>query len=207
MAEGMVPGFMHTFLDKGYSPEQAMLEYTRNFGALILMRDEPIGKDVDMSIFEPQDFYREHVTETRDALTKWRSMTKTQQLQQLQEERDAAIASHRACIDGLNLQNEKVQAMLDFAKSLTPGPDHKEYVDSFIKMCEESIQTHDYLEKEIDRLLAQSLDDSALLHREKGRIEDYEHAVVELQKETERQDKRKAWFLGVMDLLSKAVAQ
>lgn len=125
---------------KGITFKEYALSCARNFGALILMRDET--KDAPIpDAFEPSDYHSNALKKAEDRIRELRLMSSDEVAKAAITDHHAQVERHREAIAEKAQLKGKYQAMLDQVKAYTPpSPDHENFKKFMVSQIEESIE-------------------------------------------------------------------
>jgi hypothetical protein len=187
-------------IQDGGTFEQFVWACARQFGALIMMRDEPSNAKVPEK-FEPSDFYEKELEQAKARLLKLTSMS--------QDELREEYGNHLKKLDAAKIERRerdastkaRYEAALEKARAwVPPTPDHKGLKDFMISQIQESIDFD---------IIGPGYDPKYLTFGE-WKAEEKERALRNIErystehvKELERTKGRNAW----VDALRKSVPQ
>jgi len=116
------------------------LTCARNFGALIMMRDEPLDAQIPDE-FPPSDYHLKAAQEEKDKLCLLDAFTLEDATRQLRLEHEKSVQSNKKYNDDKIKLKAKYVAMLLKAKAWQPPTaDHQGLKEFMIKQIEESIK-------------------------------------------------------------------
>lgn len=211
MARGMYNGYVHTIIDKNQSFEEAIWTFARAFGALILMRDDPMDAPVPER-FEPADYYPKKVMESQKEIDGFLALTADEKESIRQKE----IADYQAKADEALIEDQKefdrLNALLTEAYSWNPQPE-RDYsgiksmvVETLEKAIKDNNPSDDNYYKEQIRKLQNLTPVEFALERELTLRRAVTSATTNLREEQERVDGRNAWIKGLRESLVKSTA-
>lgn len=124
----------------GISFEEFVWQCTRNFGALITMRDESFDAPIP-DRFEPSSFYSDHIAKLQDRLQEILSMTDAQ----LEAEAVAEYDQHCSYVYSKRKENkelsEKYEAMITKVEAWQPpSNDHVRLKEFMLEQLKESLE-------------------------------------------------------------------
>lgn len=115
------------------------LQCARNFGACIMLRDEPLSSEIPE--FEPSDFYAKSLADAEQNLEAFLAMDETQRREMQAAEHAANVERAKQGIAEDNDQRMRYEAMLEKAKEFkSPSPEHDNYAKFLVSQLEESIE-------------------------------------------------------------------
>lgn len=116
------------------------IQCARNFGALILMRDDPMDAEIPES-FEPDNYYRDRVIKLKDELRDVEAMTPEECELAAATEFSNAIEYRTKSIEKYRAIRKRYEAMLDKARRFRPPTaDHENFAKFIVEQLEESIK-------------------------------------------------------------------
>lgn len=119
--------------------KQYAIQCARNFGALILMRDEPLDAEIPEK-FEPSNFELNNLVKAEKELGEMLSLSDSQLKLKMEAEFDAEMKSYQRFVAERREKRKRYEAMLDKAKRYRPPtPDHEGYAKFLVTQLEESI--------------------------------------------------------------------
>lgn len=131
---GVVDGTVTSF-------QEYALTCARAFGALVTLRDEPLGSTIPE--FTASDYDLKAVASAKAKLERFSAMTEKELFDCYKNEFIAAVKKHYEREDEKREVRKRLEAMLEKAKSFeAPTEDHAEYAKFIIKQLEETI-AHD----------------------------------------------------------------
>lgn len=126
-------------IEQGITFQQFAMRCARAFGALIMMRDDPMDAVIPDE-FIPSEYHTKEITKEEAELAKIRTMSPPAVKKAIQAEFDAELKSIDDMISKSRNTKSKYEAMLCRVKGWTPPtPDHIELKNFMIKQIEESI--------------------------------------------------------------------
>lgn len=194
----MPTGYTSAILE-GATFEEYALQCARNFGALVMMRDEPIDKAIPDK-FEPSSYAKQQLEKAKKEFARLNDLTKIE----WQKELDASYKSICETYGRYNKENAekraKYEAMLQKAKAYkAPTPEHENYGNFLVSQIEDSIKfdcSHIYeipvkltLDEFVSDKLAQVQKDIAYFNKSNA-------------EELERTDKRNQWIADLRKSLN-----
>jgi hypothetical protein len=127
-------------IEKGITFNQFAMDCARNFGALVLMRDEPAGAPIPEE-FPPNDYNSKRLEEAKAELVRITAMSAESAQSEADKEAAALIESDRKQAEESRQLLAKYQDMLKSVKAWNPPtPDHKGLKDFMMQKIEESIK-------------------------------------------------------------------
>lgn len=181
---------------KGISFEQFALDCARNFGATIMMRDDPKGTPIPEE-FQPSPHYKKSL----DSASKHLASLKTRTPSQWRKAHQAFVSETvKRCGQRIRDKNDlegKYRAMLAQVKDWAPPTHEHEGLGKFmISQIEESISSDcggDYYEREIVNAAVQTLKEfkQEIIQEAKRRVE---YSTKSWNEEVQRTNDRNAWI-------------
>lgn len=179
------------------------LQCARNFGACVMLRDEPLSSDIP--IFEPSDYHQTALEKARQELIEFESMTKEQRLEFKNAKYDGMIKSNNKIVAEKKIELKRYEAMLEKARAYkSPSPDHDNYAKFLVEQLEESIKWDcdtSYYENTPEK--------SSFEYWETETLGDLHHSIArhekEYQKEIERINTRNEWVFKLKESLGMSV--
>lgn len=181
----------------GISFEQFVWTCARGFGALVLMRDEPLGAPIPAR-FEPSPYYAESVTKAETALAKFRALTTEQASAECVAEHQAALQSWAQRCEEKKALREKYLRMLAKVKEWQPPtPEHVGLRDFMVQQLTDSMDW-DCSTKYDTRPEAMTTEAwlAAVIQRAER---DLERAKESLREEIERTEGRNQWLKALRE--------
>lgn len=110
----------------------------RNFGALILLRDEPLSPEIP--VFEPSTFSRDRLEKAKQELSAWQVMTEVQRREVYSQAMQAKREANERIRDRNATTRRRYCAMLEKARQFrSPSREHDNYAKFLVSQLEESI--------------------------------------------------------------------
>lgn len=193
----MPTGYTAKILD-GCSFEEFVWAVARNFGALIMMRDEPSNAPIPER-FEPSDYYLKRLEEAKaDALKL--SSSSLEERQAMYSEYEKKLLSDRQITEEKNASTEaKYRAMREKVEKWEPPTHEHVGMKSFmLKQIDESIEFDIIDDKYLPTFLTFDEWLAGQMERAKRDVEYYEKEHAE---EVKRTEKRNAWLKALRDSL------
>jgi len=169
------------------------LRCARNFGALVMMRDDALDAPIPEE-FKPSDFYEKELVKAKAELARVTSLTWQRCNEEEREERSRLLAAHQKHVDECRAVRDRLLAMRSqVADWQPPTPDHQGLKDFMIQQLDETMRfdaqpgTY-YLDKASIRTGEQWRADQ--IEELNDRIERY---TEEVRKENERTAARNKW--------------
>lgn len=135
----MPTGYTASIAD-GISFKEYALSCARAFGALIMMRDEPLNAPIPKEM-KPSDYHVKALKEAGGKLYELQSMSERECIDRMEGERKELITKSLEYIDKNNDLLGKYNTMLIQVKAYTPPtPDHKKFKEFMIEQIESSIK-------------------------------------------------------------------
>ena len=115
------------------------LQCARNFGACIMLRDEPLSSEIPE--FQPSDYNANALAEAEKTLSQFLAMKESQRREVHAAEHAKNIEAAERGIAEKAEQRHRYEAMLAKARAFkSPSPDHDNYAKFLVSQLEESIQ-------------------------------------------------------------------
>ena len=115
------------------------LQCARNFGACIMLRDEPLSSEIPE--FEPSDYNAKALADAEQDLSQFLAMNESQRREVHAAEYAKNIETAERGIAEKAEQRQRYEAMMAKAKAFkSPSPDHDNYAKFLVSQLEESIQ-------------------------------------------------------------------
>ncbi len=126
-------------IEKGIEFNDFALQCARGMGALIMMRDEPMGAEIPE--FKPTDYYAKRVEEAKADFKRFVEMSEADAQEAANAEAEAQIAADvKRADEAVELEN-KYREMLKKVRAWNPPtPDHVGLKDFMASQIEESIR-------------------------------------------------------------------
>lgn len=184
--EGIASGQITSF-------EEYALLCARNFGACIMLRDEPLTPDIPE--FQPSDYHVTALLEARTKLHSFINMSEEERLKLYREERSKETERAIEKLAEIDEQKSRYEAMLEKAKQFKPPtPEHQEYARFLISQLIESIKWDcdtDYY----DKILAKQITFEAWEAEKLNELEsNLQYHIKEQREEVERTNSRNKWI-------------
>lgn len=135
-------------MEEGQSFQEFALTCARNFGALIMMRDEPLDAPIPDE-FVPSGYYDKKLEETTALLTELLSMTQEQQLEFGNAAKTEGLNRLNAWLRRERTQNARLFDMKIKVLGWIPPRTHQPLRDFMLQQIEVSMDTTDYVENAI----------------------------------------------------------
>lgn len=115
------------------------LQCARAFGALIMLRDEPLSSEIPT--FTPNTYDEEAIQQKSKELSEFLAMTEDQRRQAHADDQAARKAESEKWIAERKLTRQRYEAMLQKARQFkSPSPDHDNYAKFLVEQLEQSIK-------------------------------------------------------------------
>jgi hypothetical protein len=129
---GIIDGEITTF-------EQFATQCSRAFGATIHMRDNPMDSPYEPRT--PSDYYKNSIQSKRERLEEIESMSDEKIVEDFNAQLEADLEYHRTKLEADKRNLEKLNSMLESAKSwVPPTEDHQSFRDFMIEQIESTIK-------------------------------------------------------------------
>lgn len=199
-------GYTSILLDNDYGVKEWALVCARAFGALIMMRDEPMEAPIPQRQ-EPSDYHVKELTRLNTELGEWEVMTQDERLAWATTK---ATANHQSNVDYLaksKVQNERLQEKLKQVNAWNPPKDYSElkrFMVEQITMCiddlswaENRVKESEDTESNAYRICAERID---------SLNKDIKYHEEQNRKEIERVEGRNEWIDGLRKALEEVSA-
>lgn len=114
------------------------LQCARNFGACIMLRDEPMSSEIPE--FQPSDYNAKALAEAEKTLSQFLAMSESQRRELHATEHAKNIETAKRGIADKAEQRQRYEAMLAKAKAFkSPSPEHDNYAKFLVEQLESSI--------------------------------------------------------------------
>ena len=135
----MVTGYTAD-IQKGIDFKTFVMRCARNFGALVMMRDDPMDAEIP-SVFEPSSYHKDAMERADSKLIEAKKMSlETAKILSEQEHTDAISSNEKRISEKLDFETKYV-TMLDKVKAWTPPtPEHDNIKKFMIEQIESSIE-------------------------------------------------------------------
>lgn len=179
------------------------LRCARNFGALIMMRDDSMDAPIPEE-FKPSDFYAKELEKVDLETAKVTAMTVEECRAAAMEERKKLMDDHQKHVDESKAVRERLLAMRSQVADWTPPtPDHTGLKDFMVQQLDETMR-HDGEAGTYYRDAAEAVPTNGSEWRKaklQGLKERHLRYYIEVQKEIERTDSRNKWVAALRDSL------
>jgi len=174
------------------------MQCARNFGALILMRDDPMDTPVPEK-FEPSDYNLLRLEEQRRRLIEFEAMTPEEATRQCRSEHQKEMESWQERKERRTLKRQRYEQMLSKVRSWQCPPDHVNLKDFMIDQLMESIKwdcddTYDLPSKPLDVDTWRGMRIAAIR-------KDIEYHQEQYAKEVQRTNDRNEWVRQLRESL------
>lgn len=172
----------------GISFQEYALDCARNFGALIMMRDDPPGAEIPE--FKPSEFYYKNLTDAYKKVTEIKKLSAKMCEKRAQADFVKRRNSLKKRIKEKNGLEKKYRVMLaEVEKYISPSSEYDNFKDFMKSQIEESIRFDcgDYYERELEQLTPVSGADW-----KKEQIETYLSAIERAAKSQKEENGRTA---------------
>lgn len=135
-------------MESGQSFEEFTLGCAHAFGALVMLRDEPL--DAPISEFKPSPYYAEALAEHQNKLSRLQAMSEDERLAYGEAEKAQFIEKHEKWLAKDIAENERLAEMREAVLAWTPpSPGHEELKKFMLQQIEVSMNGLGYIQKEI----------------------------------------------------------
>lgn len=191
--------------------EHFVMRCARNFGALILMRDDNLDAPIEENRYTqgPDSYYAQALATAKDELAAAQALTDDRAAVLAQQEYDKAERAYAKAVEKDAALRARYEAMLERVRAWEPPtPDHQGLKDFMVSQLEESI-----------RFDCTTLNRSWYGPRAVRTPAEYRAAAIEkaaeaitraeqeLAKERERDETRIAWVTALQDSLGASVPE
>jgi hypothetical protein len=190
-------------IEKGMTFQEYALGCARAFGALVEMRDDPMGKPIPEK-FEPSTYHIECLDRARTRLKFVESLTLKQAEVEAEREYQDALASHTKYATAKNELRKRYEVMLAEVRAyIPPSPDHVEYKQFMESQLSESIR----FDCGYSVPAPKKKDPEQWLRDEQAKaLKDIAYHREEYTKEQERTESRNRWVRQLRESLGITVA-
>lgn len=196
----MPTGYTADILTKEVSFAEFALTCARNFGACIMLRDEPLSAEIPK--FKPSDHSAKALAAAEKELARLSAMTPKEQAEFGEAAKKKKLSDSHRYLENKKAENAKFEAMLKKVNAWTPPTkDHqglKQFMGDQLRI---SMSTLDYWQNEIKEAESKSPLEyyAAAVESEKWNVD---YHTKENQAEIERTDSRNRW----VDALKKSLS-
>lgn len=196
----MPTGYTYTLLRKKQTFAEFALSCSRNFGALIAMRDDSADAVIPER-FEPSDYHLKALSELKGKITRFKKMTPKERRAFGAKERNRRINTAASALKSIRRQNEVFGAMRNEALAWRPPTEEHNGLHKFIVQQLESSMEDDVWN--INRLAEAVLETPMSVYQDtlKSLLESVDYHTRQHAEEIERTDKRNAWLKALRDSL------
>lgn len=197
----MPTGYTHQLLENDLSFEQFAMLCARNFGALAMMRDEPMDAPIPERL-EPSEYAAKHLDESRQRLAYLQAMSEPERIAYGTEEIAKSIASRLETKAEYEVENAKLNAMLDKIKAWSPpSADHICLRDFMASQCKISMHTIEYVDSNIESMRSEHPKQRWQADRDKAE-KDVAYYTKETQHELDRTASSNKWLRELRESLA-----
>lgn len=148
----MPTGYTAKLMEQGEEFDKFVLRCARAFGALIMMRDDPMDSPIPEE-FTSNDWYAKRVEEKSKELSRLRAMTSAERIaygkKVLSDKKDQLEEMEAR----ENIENERLIAMRDKVLAWAlPSPDHEGLKKFMIEQLTMSVHDTKYIQGELEKL-------------------------------------------------------
>jgi len=177
-------------IKQGISFEEYALSCARNFGALVMMRDDPAGAPIPE--FKPSDFHKKALAKAKIDLALLKKMSSKDAKEMCEQEFNDACATRTLRLSERAELKCKYEEMLRQVQKWTPPTEEHQGMKAFMQsQIEESIQWDcgvDYLVMPVKQQPAKWLNDKIV-----KAIHDIEYSQDHHRDEVEKTDRNNKW--------------
>jgi hypothetical protein len=188
----MSTGYTAELMEKGMGFKPFVMRCARNFGALAMMRDDPMDSPIPER-FEPSDYHVKVLAESKEKHGHLSGMTENEKIAFGESEKETAIKNRKEYIKRKSEQNARLVEMHSQVLAWRiPTPDHAELKRFMLDQIDISMNDIGYDHKELTELEA-----SSPMKFYVKAVSEAQWAInyhtEEMAKEIERADKRTEW--------------
>lgn len=196
----MMTGYVGYMVENNQTFEEFALTCARNFGALIMMRDE--SWNAPIPIFEPTDHYTKRLAESKEELARLLAMSNDEKWAYGKAIRDRNIADGREWLEAAQRKEATIDAMLEQVQAWEPPTaDHvnlKEFmIEQLMTSKEDNVKWRTESLATTISITPMEYYDAAVESAERSIAR---HAEME-REEIERTNKRNAWVRELRESL------
>ena len=189
---------------EGISFNDFVMRCSRNMGALITMRDEPMNAPIPDK-FEPDPYYAQRVDELQKHLEALQALTPAEVNHKSMCEYTHQVAYRTKRLSEISELKDKYQIMLDkVQKWVPPTDDHKELKRFMIYQVAQSMESDcdvSYYSKEPEIVTGKQWLEKEITKTQK----DLNYYSKEHSREVERVEKRNQWLKALRESLVKTI--
>lgn len=171
------------------------LTCARAFGACVLMRDDPLDKEIPEE-FKPDDYYVESLRKAREELDSFNKLSHEELAATIQREYESEVASWNERRRERDEVQKRYEMMLEKAKAFNPPtPEHREYAKFICEQLQESIKfdcTGSWFDNQPKRFAGST--EQFRVERKRQLVEEIERRQRSLQEEIDRAKNRTKWI-------------
>lgn len=191
-------------MEKGQSFEEFALRCARAFGALIMMRDDPL--DAPIRTFEPSKYYAESIAQHRAELSRLEAMSKSEQENLGLTRKVDALKRMHEWMEKDSAANRRLDEMdVQIRQWTPPTTEHQGLKDFMLEQLKISRNDLSYIANEMAALEAK-LPSAYYAEAVASERQGIEYSTQEQQKEITRTRDRNTWVKQLRDSLTATVA-
>jgi hypothetical protein len=196
----MPTGYTAKVKDGNVSFRDYALDCARAFGALVEMRDEPLGKRIP-SKFKPSPYHSKQLSKARRELQTAQNMTDVRALELAERQYDEALQDYNTALRDVATTTERYVKMRAKAKAWkAPTSEHTELREFMISQLEQSIDFDCRVHSEIPKRMKPQEYRAMLIKQAERNLE---YHTEKLQEEVERVQGRTEWVKQLRKSLPK----
>ena len=199
----MPTGYTYKIKD-GISFQEYALICARAFGALIDMRDEPLGAEIPQN-FVPSDYHLKESKSIKKELETFNSLTDDEILQNIDTEYNEESKSLKKSIRENQDLKQKYEKLLAQATAyVPPTPDHVNFKNFMVNQLKESMKfdcSRDYFENKLKRLSKPTIEEWKQ-NKLESITSNIEYHTKQYEKDVENCKRKNEWI----DKLRKSIA-
>lgn len=200
----MPTGYTAKLMESGESFEDFVMQCARAFGALVIMRDEPMNAPIPEE-FKPSPYYSNSLAEHTKEWRRLASMSEKDQQSYGLDAKNKAIAMRREWLAKYQEENARIEGM---RKSVVawppPSPDHVGLRDFMLEQLKISLHDTAYTERDLKDLINKTparFYDEAL----EGEARHIKYSEEGLYKERKSNSERNLWVKQLRESLEVTV--
>lgn len=196
----MPTGYTAKLMEEGETFEQFAIRCARAFGALILMRDEPMDAPITEE-FKPSDYYVKAGADARAELDRLEAMGGNERIAFGEALRAQSAQRSREWLEKDRAANGRLTTMRTEVEAWEPpSPDHANYKAFMLEQIDMSLNDLGYIEKTITEAEQRAAVDY-YAQAVKTAERNIGYYAAEHAKEVERTESRNQWIRQLRDSL------
>ncbi len=197
----MATGYTGIIGEKDVTFEEFALRCARNFGALILMRDQPLDAPIPAK-FVPSDHHEKRITEAKARLLKVQTRSEAETVAEMKERRERALARTIEANDRAERLRGRYEALVAAAEAWQPPtPEHEGLKAFMLKQLRSSI---DWDCRPAEAPRGENDPDAYNRAEVDAALEDLRYHTEKHAEELARTDERNAWVRALRESLGGA---